>query len=80
MCISGIGSTFIQWLKWNLQNWDRTSHTWKSTAGTHIHNGRAYYAFNSVTELVAVQPKNKHTMVEVSCEGADLKDPPETGL
>ena len=29
---------------------------------------------------MAVQPKNKHTMVEVSCEGADLKDPPEAGL
>ena len=24
--------------------------------------------------------KNKHTMVEFSCEGADFKDPPEAGL
>ena len=27
-----------------------------------------------------MQPKNEHTMVDVSCEGADLKDPPEAGL
>ena len=27
-----------------------------------------------------MQPKNKHTMVEVSCEGTDLKGPPEAGL